>query len=664
MADPLPQTHDLPVGLVIDGRYEIIAYVAGGGYGAVYRARQIGLGRDVALKVVHVFAPAPHSDRLDREARLLAALDHPRVVPIHDGGRLPDGRPFLVEAFLEGATLAQLLRREGIFVPTRAVALVTQILDGLAAVHALGLVHRDVKPSNVMCVQRGAAEELRLIDFGIARSAGVDNAMESLTATGLLIGSPNYMAPEQIMGDPVSPATDLYAAGLVLYELLAGRSPFARSTVIHTLRAHLDEPPPPLPASVPPAIMQVIERALAKDPAERFASAQEMSAALAWATGSGLGLDDRYEIRHVLGTGSFGEVLLARHRSLGRDVAIKVGTVDDADARARFVREAQILADLQHPGLAVLREFGSLSDGRWFMAQDFIDGRPLSQVLAEDGPLPPARAAHILIGVLEALEAAHARGVVHRDLKPSNIMVEAGDHARVIDFGLARSATADAEALTRQGLFVGTVTYGAPEQSLGVPVTARADIYSVGIVLYELLTGERPFAASHPLHVIQMHREQALPAMPASVPTAMKRIIRQATAKDPSHRFASAAALAEALRRAARPRRRAVWIAAAAAGVAVLAGVVALVVLGAGRSPVVDDGAGEGETIVVRVGAVPPARLAEDLERALARCDCDNAHDALARLIARDATLGDVWRPRWTAACAGTARTCPSGAPP
>lgn len=663
MADPVLQTHALPVGLVIDGRYEIIAYVAGGGYGAVYRARQIGLGRDVALKVVHVFAPPPHIERLDREARLLAALDHPRVVPIHDGGRLPDGRPFLVEAFIEGATLAQLLRREGIFVPTRAVALVTQILDGLAAVHALGVVHRDVKPSNVMCVQRDAAEELRLIDFGIARSAGIDNAMESLTATGLLIGSPNYMAPEQIMGDPVSPATDLYAAGVVLYELLAGRPPFARATIIHTLRAHLDEPPPPLPASIPPAISQVIERALAKEPADRFGSAQEMGAALAWATGSGLGLDDRYEIRHVLGTGCFGEVLLARHRSLGRDVAIKVGTVDDDDARARFVREAQILADLQHPGLAVLREFGSLPDGRWFMAQDFIDGRPLSQVLADDGPLPPERAAHIVVGALEALDAAHARGVVHRDLKPSNIMVEADDRARVIDFGLARSAMADAEALTRQGIFVGTVSYGAPEQSLGGPITPRADIYSVGIVLYELLTGERPFNATHPLQVIQMHREEALPAMPASVPTALQRIIEQATAKDPSHRFASAAEMAEALRRAVRPRRRAMWLAAALAGAAVLVGVVALVMAIASPAPAVEDEGDEGETIIVRVGAVPPARLAEDVQRALGRCACDTAHDALARLDGTDKALGEVWRPRWEAACAGTSRTCPSGVP-
>jgi len=639
---------DALVGQVLDGRYEVLGFMAEGGYGAVFRARQRPLGRDVALKVVHTHAPAVHHERLQREARVLASLDHPRVVPVHDGGVLPDGRPYLVESFIEGRTLGRILRRDGPLVPARVASLAGQLLDGLSAVHRLGVVHRDVKPGNIMITAHRDQEALRLIDFGIARSASPDSAMETLTVQGLVIGSPSYMAPEQIMGGTVGPAADLYAVGVVLFEMLAGCVPFKGGSVVETLRAHLEQPLPALPASVPGPLRRVVARALAKSPAERFESADAMLEALNASMASSLGLAERYTITELLGTGAFGEVLLGVHRALKREVAIKVGHSTQKDADTRFVREAQILSQLQHPGLTTLREFGVLPNGRPYMVQDRVSGRSLRAVI-DEGPLPVGRAVAIAIGMLEPVEVAHAAGVVHRDLKPENVMVEADDHVRVIDFGLARSAEAEQEALTTQGLFVGTVAYGAPEQSLSATVTPQADLYAIGIVLYEMVTGARPFDADQPMDLIFMHRDAPLPALPAHVPEAVAAVVRRATEKQPADRFASAAEMADALRATSAPPKRLAWIAAVAVAVSSVA-----LILGWALWPQDD------APVIVRIGA-GPAVLAADVEQELTRCRCERAFDALQRLAAKDAPRAKPLRARWEAACAGSNRTCIGG---
>jgi serine/threonine-protein kinase len=214
----------------------------------------------------------------------LRALDHPHVVKVLDVGEVDaclGGGPFLAMEWLPHA-LDRLLRAQhpARLAPSQALHMAQQIAEGLQAVHAAGLVHRDVKPSNIMLRADGTPV---LIDFGLAGLITAGTGVERLTATNVFMGTVGYLAPEIVQGADATPGSDLYALGVVLYELLAGALPFARCTPLGVLRAHVEDAPPPLPPDVPDAARAVAERALRKCPAQRYASAAEMARALAGA---------------------------------------------------------------------------------------------------------------------------------------------------------------------------------------------------------------------------------------------------------------------------------------------------------------------------------------------------------------------------------------------
>jgi non-specific serine/threonine protein kinase len=244
----------------------------------VYRARDERLGRWVALKLI---APEIARDetfraRFERECRLAATVDHPNVIPIYEAGEA-DGQLFLAMRLVEGTNLRTLIRSELRLSPARAVQLVAQIASALDAAHAKGLVHRDVKPQNILVLDPGAAEHVYLTDFGLAQAA--DESTE-LTAPGLWVGTPDYVAPEQLSGDPVDRRADVYALGCVLFEALTGHVPFEGASRGEKLMAHLSSPPPRLTeelSGAPPALDDVIVRALAKRSAERFPTAGELA---------------------------------------------------------------------------------------------------------------------------------------------------------------------------------------------------------------------------------------------------------------------------------------------------------------------------------------------------------------------------------------------------
>ena len=259
-----------------------IEAVAGrGGMGVVYRATEIKLSRRVALKVVapEGVADRDFTDRFGREVRMAASIDHPNIVPVYGAGE-EAGRLYLVMRYVDGTDLHALLRRAGRLEPTRAAAIVAQVAAGLDAAHASGLVHRDVKPANVLITQSGTAgaDHVYLTDFGLTVEVSSGTRM---TTTGHWIGSVDYMAPEQLRAEPVDARTDVYALGGVLYAALTGQAPFSRSTVPQTIAAHLNDPPPrPTDvAPVDPAFDAVVVRALAKDPADRYRSAGDLGRA-------------------------------------------------------------------------------------------------------------------------------------------------------------------------------------------------------------------------------------------------------------------------------------------------------------------------------------------------------------------------------------------------
>jgi hypothetical protein len=257
--------------------YTIESVAGQGGMGVVYRARDANLDRLVALKVI---APDLAKDedfrgRFKRESRLAAAIEHPNVIPIYEAGE-SDGVLYISMRFVDGTDLRSVLQRQGRFEPVRAARFVAQVAAALDAAHAHGLVHRDVKPANVLLA---ADDHVYLTDFGLTKRAASESAM---TKTGQFVGTVDYVAPEQVEGGRVDARTDVYALACVLYHLLTGQVPFDKPSEMAKLFAHVNEPPPAASDAVPglPAELDdVIRRGMAKDPAERFQSAGDLGRA-------------------------------------------------------------------------------------------------------------------------------------------------------------------------------------------------------------------------------------------------------------------------------------------------------------------------------------------------------------------------------------------------
>src|SRR5262249_28271249 len=253
----------------------------------VYRARDTRLGRDIALKVVNekVARDPDLLRRFEQEARVAGSLNHPNLVAVFDVGE-HEGSPYLVTELLQGESLRAKLMRGRIPVQT-ALDWAAQMARGLAAAHGRGIVHRDVKPDNLFV---GGDGQLKLLDFGIAKlSQGQPTAPHGLndatlhpdaTAPGLVLGTPGYMSPEQVRGDPVDARTDLFAVGAVLYEMLTGQRAFPGATLVDTGYAILHEDPPPFPPDLSPALVQIVRRCLEKEPGRRFQSASDLAFAL------------------------------------------------------------------------------------------------------------------------------------------------------------------------------------------------------------------------------------------------------------------------------------------------------------------------------------------------------------------------------------------------
>jgi hypothetical protein len=271
---------DLVVGEQFAG-CRIDAVAGRGGMGVVYRATELALGRPVALKLLAAdrAGDPDFRERFQRESRMAAAIDHPNVIPVYGAGE-EDGRLYLIMRYVAGTDLQDELRREGRLDPERAADVVAQIAAGLDAAHAAGLVHRDVKPANVLLT----GEHAYLSDFGLTRLVGSDT---ELTEAGQWIGTVDYCSPEQLRGERTDARSDVYALGCLLFTALTGSTPFGRGTVPSTMMAHLhDEPPRGSAYGAPRDFDRVLWRALAKDPEDRYPSAGDLGrAALAAARG-------------------------------------------------------------------------------------------------------------------------------------------------------------------------------------------------------------------------------------------------------------------------------------------------------------------------------------------------------------------------------------------
>jgi eukaryotic-like serine/threonine-protein kinase len=274
----------LSPGQIIDGKYRIVRELGVGGMGAVYEGENTRIHRRVAIKVLHaqVATKADIVQRFEREAQAAGRIGSEHIVEVLDLGALPSQERYMVMEFLDGVSLTDRIKARGRVAPQELAYLLVQLLDGLGAAHRAGIVHRDLKPDNIFIITRGGRDFVKLVDFGVSKFSSTDGEF-SMTRTGAVMGTPYYMSPEQARGQPVDHRSDLYAIGVVAYQAVTGHVPFQAETFNELIFKIALETPPPLDSVIPgfdPGFAQIIQRAMARDPAHRFQSADEFANAV------------------------------------------------------------------------------------------------------------------------------------------------------------------------------------------------------------------------------------------------------------------------------------------------------------------------------------------------------------------------------------------------
>ncbi len=550
-----------------------------------FRAQNVVLGNPVVVRRLTI-DPARADDAratFFREARHAAALWHPRIWRPLD---VLEAEGFLwsVHENRTATTLEQVVTATGPLPLARVARLGVQVADALAHVHARGWVHGKVTPRTVTLDEGGDAQ---LINF--VKSADLAAGLWPLRP--IVLGLSAFSAPEELHGARPGPPADLYGLAATLLFCLTGRLPRGGDEQQALARARAGDPvdTSALRVGVPQALAGALEGALEADPEARHGSVAALGSLLAelerrhvadvpagFEAGTLLPpLCEEGDVRIVErhGAGAFGIVFRAELSGGGCQVAVKALKPehrDDREALERFLREARAIEGVEHENVVRIYGVGE-QRGTPYVVMEFIPGPDLATVLLREGRLEPARAARLMAGVARGLAAIHREGVIHRDLKPHNVLIDrapvdrapvdralgagapdagaAVERPVIADFGVART-TAGAR-LTMTGQLVGSPAYMAPEQVTDQAVTAAVDLYALGVMLYELLTGHTPFSGSDALTTLRRIRDEAHAPLPAEVPEDLRRIVDQLLAKAPGQRFADANLLAAALDQAA-----------------------------------------------------------------------------------------------------------------
>jgi serine/threonine protein kinase len=545
--------------------YEILSELGRGGMGVVYKATQLAARRVVALKMIRdgVLAGPEHRVRFRIEAEAAARFQHPNLVRIYEVGE-HGGLPYFSMEFAEGGSLDKHLAGQPL--PSRRAAeLVRTLAEAVQYAHDKKVIHRDLKPANVVLTADGRP---LITDFGLAKRLDSDS---TLTPSAAILGTASYMAPEQAEGraKDVGPATDIYALGAILYEVLAGRPPFRGGSFQATIKQVIHEEPVP-PTRLRPEVSSDLEticlKCLEKDPEQRYATARDLAEDLSryltdepiaaaptsdldrqarWARQAG------FEIEDVMTYGVRDAVYKAREVHLNRVVALKVIAVPaqaEPEALVRLRQEAQTVAQLDHPNIVRIHAARVLND-RTYLTFEYVDGGSLIERFV-DRPLPPPEAARLVRQLAEAMNYAHQRGVIHCALKPSNVLLTADGVPKITNFGL--SMHRDQPEAERRLPFRRLPSYLAPELVDGRAgdVGPATDVYALGAILYKLLTGGPPFLGETVAETLEQVRSRLpLPpsAVQAEVPAALDRVCLKCLAKVPDDRYACAGDLAEDL---------------------------------------------------------------------------------------------------------------------
>jgi serine/threonine protein kinase len=573
-------------GRVLFERYLIERELGRGGMGIVWLVRHLDLDTLRALKTIvgAIMSSTEVSSRFRREARIMARFSHPNAVTVHDA-RFAQGLTFIDMEYIRGQPISHLLT-PGVPMPLDWTArILEQLCDVLQVAHEQGIVHRDIKPSNLMLLggRPDGREFLKVLDFGISKIMGIDdeshrkhwrhepgpesNPDNLATQHGSFIGTPAYTSPEQVLGR-ADTRSDLYSAGVVLYELLTGHRPWGGSNM-DVLRFHLNETPPPFTAKnpdvkVPHEIEQLVLRCLAKDPNDRPQSARELAEQFLWALPPRFQVSGTraqraeltrlrpppgYELIEFLGSGGFGEVWMAEDRE-GVRVALKYVPLDK-DAGQSEWNALQSIKNIRHPSLLVpFKSWQSqdhliigmeLAEGT--LDSRFMECRARGQAGIDRGELieylqEAAKGLDFLNEHKHVLSNGRRGGIYHCDIKPQNILLMGGG-VKVADFGLSRF-TAHSTTGHEAGM---TLYYAAPE-ILNRRAARQSDQYSLAVTYCRLRGGRFPFEGSY-IEVMRGHLD-GVPDL-SMLPREEQPILHRALSKNPRQRWPNCRAFVEAL---------------------------------------------------------------------------------------------------------------------
>jgi serine/threonine protein kinase len=598
--------------------YQLVRKLGDGALAEVFLAQENGSDPLVLFQLLgpDISADPAAASRLLEDASVWANLEHPNVARQLRSGRTAEGCIYLVSEYFEGEDLASYLKMHPPLSGEELIQLILPVCAALDYLHQRGVVHGNIRPANILLHGGLRALQPKLMSSGWALLGDRSVAGSRASPPGV-----DHFPPERAQNGKPDPRWDIYGLGAVIYEALTGRPPFLETSVAETIEQSARER---LASITGPSayLSPVVERCLATRPQDRFATAGEVAAALqkcrpsatlAFATklpDSSPPLEARekegdvlgsYELVKLIGEGSMGRVFLARHARLGRQVALKVMRPEHLRTPhlvQRFFQEARSVNQINHEHIVEVFDFvneveGSDS-GRAYCVMELLVGASLAELLRKQ-PLAIERIVHITRQVCAALEAAHQLGVVHRDVKPDNIFITERngdtDFTKVLDFGVAKLTSPIGEekaSETIEGTIVGTPAYMAPEQAAGLGADHRADIYGVGVVLYEILAGHPPFESTSFGQLVVQIITKPPPPLPAltpggeRIPARLKSLVMACLEKEPQNRPHSMDELSQQLGKSlggsnSWPRRLGkVWVVGASALVLASVGVVTL----------------------------------------------------------------------------------------
>lgn len=543
---------------IIANRYRVDQTLAHINHSDFYEGRDLQTDSPVIVRFIHLDEPGEETklqNFVTNEMRVLAQLHHPNILQTLDHG-IEASLYWMIHEYVPFRTLRQMIDADGQLDLETALHYGLELADVLSRLHHIGIIHCDVKPDNVLVINTS----IKLMEFSIANHMRYDKHVT---------GTPPYMSPESAMGASPAVPRDIWALGIVLFELGTGDLPFKALTdrpypeaVPLLFQQIMRDPVPDIAQrapNLPPRLISLIYWMLEKAPEKRIGSMRQVSAELeailvslrqgSHAPISGDVIQQRYRLQTMIAEGAFAQVFRAADLTDGRIVAVKrlkAGFATNPVQIARFRRESEILQQLNHPGIVRVRDSIDAGDDHYII-MDYVTGGDLRAYLNKQ-PLSVRTAVSIALDLADALTRAHHLNIIHRDIKPENVLMMADGHPQLSDFGLAH--VDNATYLTETGALMGTLQYTAPEMLQGSPATKASDIWALGVMLYEMLTERSPFGRGTASQVIFAILQSPIPDLPdAAMPAPLQALVKSMLQRDPGKRIGTMREVAAQLER-------------------------------------------------------------------------------------------------------------------